>query len=197
MGFVFSMILGFVLGVLFYITDRKRGPKWYKSWYDLTHKDPLEALPPHGLVFRRHTKAKITWAIVLGIIVFVILLPFDGSPLTALIDGIGVLAGLVVAFFVTPLFFKIDQQKVDAVLSKLDETQDQPKTVVPAKEAPPVPTAVELEKEEMEEQAQDKSASDQASDKSNPDETSEDKPSSTNASEDKDWRGGVKKFLDS
>lgn len=181
MNFLFFLIVGAVIGFLFYLTDRKRGSKWFKSWYDLTHKDPLENLPPYGMVFRRDAKTKITWAIALGVAAFLVLIPIESSLLGALLDGIGTVVGIALAFFVAPLFFKIDQQKVEAVLSKLDETQDQPKPVPPKQEAPPAPKAEpKPEPQKAEDVTNESSAKDSEDDK-----------------KDDDWRGGVKKFLDS
>lgn len=191
MNFLFFLIVGAVIGFLFYLTDRKRGSKWFKSWYDLTHKDPLESLPPYGMVFRRDAKTKITWSIALGAAAFLVLIPIESSLLGALLDGIGTVVGIALAFFVAPLFFKIDQQKVEAVLSKLDETKDQPEVAPPRPEAQPAPAP---EDEKPADSAEEKASSND-DDKDN---DSDEKSSSAKAPEDKDdWRGGVKKFLDS
>ena len=41
MDTLLSLIIGLVLGVVFVIWDHKKGQKWYKRWFDLTHKERL------------------------------------------------------------------------------------------------------------------------------------------------------------
>jgi len=173
MDFLFSIVIGFILGLVFYAYDRKKGPKLYKFWYDLTHGEKLKELPAHGMVHLRPMRNKITYAMALGvkwgILMFIIGM---GHPLTAVLSVIAAFMGSAIAFATAPLVFRIDRSQMEALLKKVDdlEAREHPRPKPEPKPQPEPPK--------------------QAS------------PPNTDSSDDDpkkggdDWRKGVRNFLD-
>ena len=125
MNFVFLLIIGCAFGFVFYSIDRKRGHRWVKNWFDLTHKDPMSTLPQYGMVYRRDTINQIkNVQEFFGVLIFIglAILGLD-HPVTAIIDGAGAFVGAALAFLVAPFLFKLDRSQVEQVLQKLDESE--------------------------------------------------------------------------
>ena len=186
MDFLFVLIISFILGIIYYTYDRKKGKHQVKLWYDLTHKDPMNELPTHGVIYRQSFRPKLITAIVFSAVILVVLL-FLGltHPLTSLIGGLGALAGFLLAFMSAPFIFKIDRQQIDQVISKLDEAErGDARSERPIERRPEMPSTPDKE-----EAAPKKETREDRNEKGSDDEKG--------GGDDDDWRGGVKKFLDS
>ena len=62
----FWMIFFVLLGAFWYVIDRRFGVKWYRVWFNLTHKDPLPSDVEAGFIYNRKTRNKVMMATLLS-----------------------------------------------------------------------------------------------------------------------------------
>lgn len=169
MDTLLSLIIGLVLGVAFVIWDHKKGQKWYKRWFDLTHKDRLEE--GGDLTFIRNqpfSKRLVPAILITGVFMYVTWWLGNLNPLITMLHGVIALAAVLVGFYVGPLI----AHKLPKGLAKANETLKKIDALEADLSAKEVPTkTVEPEK------------------KIAPKGKKEDK-------KDDDWRKGVQDFLD-
>ena len=164
-----ALIIGLVLGVSLYYLDLKKGVKWFRSWYNLTHKEPSDEPLKKGFIHKQAFSAKFALALIISLIIAVVLyLSGSLNVFIILLSCIIILATTIVGFYAGPLVFtklvpKIDELK--SVLEKIDVLEE--KLIKKESEAEEIPKPKKINKNDL----------DSSSDKKN-------------------WRGGVKDFLD-
>lgn len=175
---IFAGIIGFVIGTLFYYYDKKSGKKLYKKWYDISNKNDLDPTVNIGFVDGRYFRQKLTVAIGLTAVCFVLSFFLCGvEPFKALMYNIGTFVGILLSFYVSGGLINVLSKRGNKTIDFIESIEkgeknlkEEIKKVIPVgKEEEPVkqeqPTEV---KEEKEEKKDDK---------------------------DDDWRSGVKDFL--
>lgn len=168
MDTLLSLIIGLVLGVVFVIWDHKKGQKWYKRWFDLTHKERL----PEGtdVTFIRNqpfSKRLVPAVLITGIFMYATWWLGSLNPLVTLLHGVIALAAVLVGFYTGPFIAK----KLPKGLAKANETLKKIDALEADLSAKEVPTkTIEPEKKEA--------------------------PAKKENKKDDDWRKGVQDFLD-
>ena len=150
MDTLLSLIIGLVLGVSFVLWDHKKGLKWHKRLFDLTHKERL----PEGidLTFIRNqpfSKRLVPAVLITGIFMYVAWWLGNLNPLITLLHGVIALVAVLIGFYVGPFIAKKLPQglaKANETLKKIDELEadlgakEAPKKVIdPEKSAKPEP----------------------------------------------------------
>lgn len=174
---IFAAIIGFVLGTLFFYYDKKSGKKLYKKWYDISNKNDLDPNVNIGFVDGRYFRQKLTVAIGLTVVCFVLsFLVFGISPFYALMYNIGTFVGILASFYISGGLINIFSKRANKTIDFIESIEkgeknlkEEIKKVVPlAKEEPTPEPAPEVK--ETPEKEDDKK-------------------------DDDDWRSGVKDFL--
>lgn len=138
---VFSLILGLIFGSVFYFWDRKKGLNAYRSWYNLTHKEPLpdSEKPTKGFVFRQTLKEKINISILISLVVFLVLQLFTTGPI--LKDALYlplILIGALSSFYLMPSLDNNYIKSIGNLIDKIDKKEqnlmDEVKTEKPIQE---------------------------------------------------------------
>lgn len=169
MDTLLSLIIGLVLGVGFVIWDHRKGQKWYKRWFDLTHKDRLPA--GTDVTFIRNqpfSKRLVPAVLITGTFMYVTWWLGSLNPLMTILHGVIALVAVLVGFYTGPFIAnKLPKglAKANETLKKIDELEADLST----KEVPK--KTIEPEKIEK------------------PENEKEDK-------KEDDWRKGIQDFLD-
>lgn len=200
MEFAFHALIFFILGIVVYYLDSKFGVKWYRSWYNLTHKDPMPNDVSVGFVFNRGFQPKVALAIVLvGIELLLSFLYGSAASLNNLLYGIGEFIGIILGFMLAPRMIKGVPGKVKGAMDYMEKVDkgevnikkdlvkgafkagSEIKDVLSEKDKPePMPKvtpAPEAPVQTAEEKAPEPEKKDEGK-------------------KDDDWRSGVKKFMD-
>ena len=113
-----------ILGAFWYVIDRRRGVKWYRIWYRLTHKDPLPSDITVGFIYNRRSRHKVVMATLLSTVqTFIALLSVESlNLLVELILWIVEIPMMMVGFAIGPLVFKIWRRK-DDMLDAVDDLE--------------------------------------------------------------------------
>lgn len=163
-----SLLVGFVIGTLFFLWDNKKGYTWYKRWYDLSHKKPLERNDLSFINNQPFSKRLIPGIILTALFMWLSWMLGDLNIVAAALSTVIALVGVVAGFYVGPFVLNTlpkTWREANKTLQKIDdlekdlkqEDKDTPKTK---------PTQ--------------------------PDDTGKDDEDK----DDKDWRKGVKDYLD-
>ena len=174
MDTLLALVLGLVGGIAYYFFDQRRMKGWHRKWYALTHKNPLLEGIDIGFVYGQPFSGKLYFAIFLSaVITFIIIITGTANLFIQLLYGIFILLGMMVAFYVTPLVMKHGVPRVKQMkdsIEKIDlmEAEMKGEETTSTTTAPPAPDPEEK-----------KTDSEASSDK-----------------DDKDWRKGIKGFLD-
>lgn len=165
-----SLIIGLILGISLYYLDLKRGIKWFRSWYNLTHEKPSKEPLKKGFIHQQAFSGKFILALIISIIIAVVLyLSGSLNLFVILLSCAIIMAAMIIGFYAGPLVFTKLVPKIEDfkdVLEKIDVLEEK----LINKEHKEVSIEPENEKKK----------------------TDPDPPKK----EDKDWRGGVKDFLD-
>jgi hypothetical protein len=146
-----SLRVGLVLGTLFYFWDNKKGYSWYKRWYDLSHKEPLETTDVYSFVNNQPFSKRLIPAIIIAVAFsYLTWLLGDINLIITLLTGALSLVGILVGFYLGPLIlkklpkgFKEAKKTLDKIDSlEQDLTNKSPKpisepTPEPEKKSPP------------------------------------------------------------
>jgi len=168
MDTLLALVLGLVGGIAYYFFDQKRMKAWHRKWYALTHKTPLPQGIDIGFVFGQPFSGKLYSAIFLSaVITFIIIVTGTSNLFVELMYGAFILVGMMVAFYVTPLIMKHGVPRVKQMKESIEK--------------------LDILESEMKGEPQVKEP-ELGLDKT---ETTGDKKD-----DDKDWRKGIKDFLD-
>ena len=171
MDTLLALILGFVGGIIYYFFDHKRMKGWHRKWYALTHKDPLPEGIEIGFVYGQPFSGKLYSAIFLSALVTIIIIVTGTSNLfIQLLYGAFILIGMMLAFYITPLVMKHGVPRVKQMkenIEKIDKMEAEMK-------GEPEP-----EPKREEKPAEEPPPGDEKKD-----------------GDDKDWRKGIKDYLD-
>jgi positive regulator of sigma E activity len=182
-GIIFSVIIGFVIGTLFFYYDSKSGKKLYRKWHNISSKNKLDPNLNVGFVNGQLFGQKLTVAITISVVLFV--LAFLSGALTIfqmLFYSLGFFLGTMIAFYLAPKFLAVFSKKASDTIDYIESIEKGDKKlteelnkVLPKKEAivQEEPKAEETPKENEIEQ-----------------------PNSEEPKKEDNWRDGVNKFLD-
>ncbi|MCB0755911.1 MAG: hypothetical protein H6602_03455 [Flavobacteriales bacterium] len=149
MDTLLAFFIGLAAGIVYYFFDYKKLTNSYRSWYKLTHKDPLPDDAVQGFVYAQPFSGKLYSAIFLAaVITTIIILTGSANILIQLLYGVFITVGLMVAFYAAPLIFRhapTNVSKLKKHLEKMDEfeaemkskqIEGKPKPVEPPKPEP-------------------------------------------------------------
>ncbi|MBI1286243.1 MAG: hypothetical protein GC178_01580 [Flavobacteriales bacterium] len=146
MDTLLAFFIGLAAGIAYYFLDYKSLTNSYRSWYKLTHKDPLPNDVEQGFVYAQPFSGKLYSAVFIAMIITVIIiLTGSANILIQLLYGVFIMVGLMVSFYLAPLIFRhapsnvsklkkhldrIDEMEADL---KTDKLEEKPQPVEPAK----------------------------------------------------------------
>lgn len=179
-GIVLVLILALVMGVALYAIDLRKGKSLVRSWYNLTHKDPLAGEAKKGFLAGRTFRFKMIVAAILALLTLMGTYLLGGirlidDTLISVAAGLGLGLGFVLA----PIILKRLPGSVDTAKTLLNKAAELEEKYIG--DAGPVPVAEQVEKNE--ETAAEKQI-----------ETEKDETALETDNPD-DWRKGVKDFL--
>jgi len=162
-----SLIVGLVLGTLFYFWDNKKGYTWYKRWYDLSHKEPLEVTGVYSFVNNQPFSKRLIPAVIIAVVFsYLTWLLGEVNPLYTMLSGVLALIGILIGFYLGPLIMKKLPKGVKEAKKTLDKIDSLEQDLKEKSSKPVIEPTPEPEKK--------------------------DPPKK----DDDDWRKGVKDFLD-
>jgi hypothetical protein len=174
-----SLLVGLIVGLLFFFWDKKNGIKWYRRWHNLSHKNPLSQGSDLTFITNQPFSKRIVPAILLTAVFGYITWMFGHTNLIYTILTFTLMfVGVVAGFYIGPFLGKTVPEKIkdaNQALEKSDKLESEIKDdlkVAKDKVLDKAPNASTQEEEETPPKAE--------GDNNN----------------DKDWRKGVKDFLD-
>lgn len=205
MIFAFHALVFFILGILLYYVDTKQGIKWYRGWYNLTHKDPMPDDIIMGFIVNNDIRSKLTIGLIL-VIAEIGISFFWGmaSPLEDIFYGIGELIGVIAGFYLAPKMIKTVPGGVKGAIEYMDKVDKGEANVKKDILRGAVKAGTEMkniltaeDKEEVKTPLPSQTPeSEPAKPKKVEEPKSEGPPKKDDEGKDDDWRKGVKKFMD-
>ncbi len=208
MIFAFHALVFFILGILLFYIDTKRGIIWYRGWHNLTHKDPMPDGVIKGFIVNNDFRSKLTIGLIL-VLAEIAVSFFWGmaSPLEDLFYGIGELVGVIAGFYLAPKMIKTVPggikdtieyiQKVES--GEADVKKDfikgavkagtEVKNIITAEDSEEIKTSPPSQAPEPE------PAKPKETEETKAEEPNQVQPKNDDDKDD-DWRKGVKKFMD-
>ena len=188
---IFTAIIGLVIGIFISFYDKKLGKKLYHKWYNISNKNNLDPDTEIGFVTNQLFGQKLTVALIVTSIAYLIHFFLIGEAFLGIFRMIGFFIGIMVAFYTSSLLLSLFSKKVSKTIEyienvekggidlkaeakkgyekakdKLEDVVESVKETVTGKETEEIKQEIPKEKKE------------------------------TPKEEDKDWRKGVKDFLD-
>lgn len=201
MEFAFHALVFFVLGIALFYADTKVGIKWYRSWYNLTHKDPMADEVTMGFIYNRSFQIKAILALVLvGIEVGISFFWGSAGSLNDLLYGVGELVGIIIGFILAPRMIKTVPGKVKGAIDYMEKVdkgevnlkKDIVKGAIKAgSEIKDVLSETDNPKPEPKQEVKPEPTPEPEQKAVEPEKKEE-----SEEKKDDDWRKGVKKFLD-
>ncbi len=103
MDILISLLIGFALGIVFFIWDNKKGKKWHRRWYDLSHKTPLAEDSEDSFIVNQPFSKKLIPAVIITILFSYVTWSFgDINPILAIISSLIMLVAVLIGFYVGP-----------------------------------------------------------------------------------------------
>lgn len=202
MTFLFAFLIALIGGIILFWLDRKIGIKLYRPWYNISHKDPLPSEEIKGFLIRRPFRVRFIHAVVLTAIEVTLSVFFlkATNPLEDLLYGVPVLLGLMVGFYLAPLFIKIVPKQIENAIDYIEKVEkgqtDVKKDFVKgAIKSGKAINDLMKDKETKPEKKSEKPKPEEKK-KEEPKKENPEKSSSKDKDEsDKDWRKGIDDFL--
>ncbi len=176
---IFSAIVGFVIGTLFYYYDRKSGKNLYRKWHNLSNKEKLHETATIGFVDGRLFGQKLKIAIAIAAVFYILTFIMAGIPIKGLLYAGGVFVGTLVSFYISGTLLSLFSKRASKTIDYIESIEkgeknikDELKNILPKKEEK---TPVKNEPETSEEKADESPKEEKKKD---------------------DWRDGINKFLD-
>lgn len=117
---IFWSILFVGFGSAWYNFDRRFGIKWYRSWYNMTHKDKLPTDKAIGFIYNRSTHSKAATAGLISTLQTILVVMYmDVNLLASLFMWVIEIPLMMLGFYLGPLVALMWQKK-----EKLFETVD-------------------------------------------------------------------------
>jgi hypothetical protein len=168
MDFISALLIGFAIGLGFAWFDQKKGNTWYRAWYKLTHKEALNEDSDLTFLKGQPFSGRLVPATLLSLMVALIFkLTGDLNLILILLYAGLMMAGILTSFYLFPFFMKRIRPQIKNVQKTIQKIDEIEESM--SKVEPPKAEPEKIEKKE---------------------ENDDDKK------DDKDWRGGVKDFLD-
>jgi len=127
MDIFFALFLGLASGIGYYFFDKKRMQGWHRTWYDLTHKNPLPKATDIGFVYGQPFSGKFySAAFLAAVLTLIIIATGSANIFVQAVYGLFILLGVLVAFYVTPLIMKHGVTTIKHVqegLERIDEME--------------------------------------------------------------------------
>lgn len=117
---IFWSIVFVSVGATWYNFDRRFGVKWYRSWYNMTHKEKLTIDKQIGFIYNRSTHSKAASAALVATIQSILVVRYmDVNLLASLIMWVIEIPLMMLGFYLGPFAALLWQKK-----EKLFETVD-------------------------------------------------------------------------
>ena len=185
----FAVILGFLIGSLFYYYDRKSGKKLYKKWYDISNKNELDDKINVGFVDGRLFGQKLTVAATITVICYLLSIIIGGiSPFKGLFYAGGLFVGILASFYIAGMLFNVFSKKANKTIEFIESIEKGEKNIKDV-----IPSAKEI-KEKIIPSGNESSVKKPENDTIKEEESSKEKEDKKEKKD--DWRDGVQKFLD-
>lgn len=121
---IFWMLIFVILGIFWYIIDRRYGVSIYRFWFKLSRKNPLPEEVVRGFVYKRKTRHKALMATVLSSAQSIIMLVAAAKPnlLVELILWIVEIPMTLIGFALGPWAYQIWNRK-EKVFDTIDDLE--------------------------------------------------------------------------
>lgn len=118
--FVSWFVVLFLFGAGLYVFDRYRGVKVYRWFYDMTHKNPLDAKIDRGFIYNQKNHTRFLFAIAFSVMQSSSALIYEASTFAQeFLSVILEVPCLMLGFYIGPTFFKLWASK-EKVFDKVD-----------------------------------------------------------------------------
>jgi hypothetical protein len=117
---IFWAIIYVAFGFAFYILDRTKGVKWYRKWYNWTHKESMPDDVVRGFIFNREFKWKAVVAFVISTIQSILAISTEVDPLVELFMWFFEMPLLLFGFLLGPFIYRI-WGKREQIFNKVDK----------------------------------------------------------------------------
>lgn len=109
---VFWSIVFIGFGATWYNFDRRFGVKWYRSWYNMTHKDKLTTEKAIGFIYNRSTHSKAASAALVATLQSILVVMYmNVNLLASLIMWVVEIPLLMLGFYLGPFAYAMWQKK--------------------------------------------------------------------------------------
>jgi hypothetical protein len=206
MTFGLTVISFLLLGILLYWFDATAGRGIYRSWFALTHKDPLPEGSVRGFMVNRTVRPRITLLVILTVLCYAVWFSLNKVTVPDILIGLLGFVCTLIGTYLAPLIIRTLPKSVNKTLDYVEQVEkgevdlgadlgekarevgegikeaagDLRKEVTPKSAGKAKGKAIAAEDKSMDPD------SDENADQS-ADDPGEEKP---------DWREGVKKYLD-
>ncbi|MFT7588789.1 MAG: hypothetical protein ACI959_001001 [Limisphaerales bacterium] len=221
MDLLVQILLFFIMGVLFYFIDSRLLGSLYRWWYGMTNKEGLPEGVTKGFVSEREVGVRVGWAIFftgVGAAITLVSGSFFNNSTDVVLTLMALFVGATLGFLAAPYVLKYLPGKVESATDYLDKVESGEKKVTDdLKSAAGAATknlagmaadgsekirevASEVKKEVFDaaDDARDKikGLGDVKKRQAERDEKKADKKDDSDSDGNKDWRSGVKDFID-
>jgi len=190
----FAAIIGLVIGIFFTIYDKKSGKKLYHKWYNISNKNNLDPDMEIGFVTNQLFGQKLTVSLIITGLTYVIgFMLFGMNPISGIFYMIAFFLGLMVSFYTASLLLSLFSKKISKTINYIEKVE---KGSIDLKAE--AKKGFEKAKDKVSEVAEDikESVTGKEETKEIIEEKTEPTPEKETPKDDKDWRKGVKDFLD-
>jgi uncharacterized membrane-anchored protein YhcB (DUF1043 family) len=126
MDHLIQIILFLLLGVLIYYLDSSFGLRLYRSWYGMTHKEPLPESEVKGFLINQPMSSRISVALVItsiGAVISFLSPRFWDNTLQIVLTIMALAVGLVVGFMFAPAILKAVPGRVKKVVDYAEQVE--------------------------------------------------------------------------
>ena len=190
---IFTGIIGLVIGMFISFYDKKSGKKLYHKWYNISNKNNLDPKMEIGFVTNQLFGQKLTVALIFTAIAYVVHFFLVGDAFLGLFRMIGFFVGIMIAFYTASLLLSLFSKKISKTIDYIEKVE---KGSIDLKAE--AKKGFEKAKDKVSEVAEDikESVTGKEETKEIIEEKTEPTPEKETPKDDKDWRKGVKDFLD-
>lgn len=120
---IFTGIIGLVVGLFISFYDKKSGSKLYKKWYNVSNKNKIDDKLEIGFITNQLFSQKLTVALILTALAYVVHFFILGEPFLALFRMIGFFIGIMIAFYTGSLLLSLFSKKTNKVIDYIEQVE--------------------------------------------------------------------------
>ena len=120
---LFTGIIGLALGIFIAYYDKKSGSKLYKKWYNVSNKNKIDPNLEIGFITNQLFGQKLTIALVLTALAYIVHFFIIGEPFLALFRMIGFFVGIMIAFYASGILFSLFSKKVSSTIDYIEKVE--------------------------------------------------------------------------